>query len=234
MDGINFEILGDKSLPQVTEMLHKLTGRFHFDNGSYGVYSLPNSQVIATTTLPMSWIQIYLQNNFFSRDPAIQVPIQANRPLDWRLLEELDTVGFFPLYYKEGHGNFGISIPFRGPSADIGLFTFSKNCDTPEEWDHHKQAIMDGLLAEAVEMHSECSDILNIKDRFGIEELSERQISIIQDMAAGKTNRDIAKDLGQAPRTIEQQIRNIRQKLRAETTHQMIAKATAMGFAHPR
>jgi DNA-binding CsgD family transcriptional regulator len=234
MEGIKFDILCDENIPEVLNMLRKLADKYQFDNGSFGIYSLPNSQVIGTTTLPMSWIQIYMQNAFFEHDPAVHVPLRANKPIDWKILEEFDTVGFFPLYYQEGHGNHGISIPLKGPHADVAVFTFSKNCETEEDWINHKKIVMEHLLADAVQMHAACLEIFDIKERFGIEPLDERQIQIVQGMASGKTAKDVAKAMNISPRTVEAQVRDVRRKLRAETTHQLMAKATALGLAHPQ
>lgn len=59
--------------------------------------------------------------------------------------------------------------------------------------------------------------------------LTNREREVLRCVATGQSNKEMAKDLGIAPRTVERHIENLRHKIRARNRAHMIAKAIAYG-----
>lgn len=59
--------------------------------------------------------------------------------------------------------------------------------------------------------------------------LTPREREVLRHVAAGQSNKEMAKELGIAPRTVERHIENLRHKIRARNRAHMIAKAIAYG-----
>jgi len=63
-------------------------------------------------------------------------------------------------------------------------------------------------------------------------DLSGREREILELVAHGESSKQIAKDIGIAPRTVERHVENIRHKLRARNKTHLIAKAISFGMLH--
>ena len=59
--------------------------------------------------------------------------------------------------------------------------------------------------------------------------LTNRETEVLRFVATGQSNKEMAKLLGIAPRTVERHIENLRNKIRARNRAHMIAKAIAYG-----
>jgi LuxR family transcriptional regulator, transcriptional regulator of spore coat protein len=59
--------------------------------------------------------------------------------------------------------------------------------------------------------------------------LTSRECEVLRHVATGQSNKEMAKLLGIAPRTVERHIENLRNKIRARNRAHMIAKAIAYG-----
>ena len=59
--------------------------------------------------------------------------------------------------------------------------------------------------------------------------LTGREREVLRCVATGQSNKEMAKLLGIAPRTVERHIENLRNKIRARNRAHMIAKAIAYG-----
>lgn len=62
--------------------------------------------------------------------------------------------------------------------------------------------------------------------------LTAREREILQFVAAGLSAKQVAQEIGIAPRTVERHIENLRHKMRARNKTHMIAKAVALGELH--
>ncbi len=63
--------------------------------------------------------------------------------------------------------------------------------------------------------------------------LTAREHEVLHCVATGQSNKEMAKELGIAPRTVERHIENLRHKIRARNRAHMIAKAMAYGVLLP-
>jgi PAS domain S-box-containing protein len=69
--------------------------------------------------------------------------------------------------------------------------------------------------------------------RLRIAEMSERGREVLAGMLAGKTNKEIGRDIGLSPRTVETHRAHVMQRLGAQTLSQAVLIATAAGFQAP-
>jgi LuxR family maltose regulon positive regulatory protein len=60
--------------------------------------------------------------------------------------------------------------------------------------------------------------------------LSDRERKILDALARGLSSKQIARELGIAPRTVERQVENLRNKLNARNTPHLVAKALSRGL----
>ena len=69
--------------------------------------------------------------------------------------------------------------------------------------------------------------------RLRIAEMSEREREVLAGMLAGKTNKEIGRDIGLSPRTVETHRAHVMQRLGAQTLSQAVLVATSAGFQSP-
>ena len=66
--------------------------------------------------------------------------------------------------------------------------------------------------------------------RLRIAEMSEREREVLAGMLAGKTNKEIGRDIGLSPRTVETHRARVMQRLGVQTLSQAVLIATCAGF----
>ena len=59
--------------------------------------------------------------------------------------------------------------------------------------------------------------------------LTGREFQVLSFVAFGLSNKEVAIELGIAPRTVERHVENVRNKIRARNRAHMVAKAIAFG-----
>ena len=69
--------------------------------------------------------------------------------------------------------------------------------------------------------------------RLRIAEMSEREREVLAGLLAGKTNKEIGRDIGLSPRTVETHRAHVMQRLGAQTLSQAVLIATSAGFQSP-
>ena len=72
----------------------------------------------------------------------------------------------------------------------------------------------------------------SIDDQLTAAELTVREREVLEYAALGMSAKEIAQNVGIAPRTIERHVENVRHKLRARNKTHMIAKAISLGLLH--
>jgi DNA-binding CsgD family transcriptional regulator len=182
---------------------------------------------------PDEWQQRYVDQHFQHKDPTLLAASRSIAPVDWKRLRgegEFDTI------FREAH-DFGISeqgltIPVRGPFGDIGLFSVTRNC-SEREWRLLKTSILSDLQAAAVHLHDHVVRSHDTVRKFTHPALSQREIDVLQWIAAGKTQQDVGDILSISSRTVEVHLRSSRTKLGALTTAQAVGRAISLGMIHP-
>ncbi|WP_052954628.1 PAS domain S-box protein [Microvirga vignae] len=71
------------------------------------------------------------------------------------------------------------------------------------------------------------------RGRRRIAEMSEREREVLAGLLAGKTNKEIARDIGLSPRTVETHRAHVMQRLGVQTLSQAVLVATSAGFESP-
>ena len=62
------------------------------------------------------------------------------------------------------------------------------------------------------------------------EELTERERAIVEWVARGRSNKEIARELGVTPETVKTHLKRIFQKLSAESRAQAVVRAQSLGM----
>lgn len=79
-------------------------------------------------------------------------------------------------------------------------------------------------MYESSRAFSEANDLLS---------LTNRECEVLNCVAQGLSNKEAARELGIAPRTVERHIENLRNKIRARNKAHMVAKAITFGIFEP-
>ncbi|WP_202049819.1 PAS domain S-box protein [Microvirga mediterraneensis] len=84
------------------------------------------------------------------------------------------------------------------------------------------------ITSEAEEQNQEADRV-----RLRIAEMSEREREVLAGLVAGKTNKEIGRDIGLSPRTVETHRAHVMQRLGVQTLSQAVLVATSAGFQSP-
>ena len=131
-----------------------------------------------------------------------------------------------------GIGELGLTIPVRGPFGDVGMLAVTRNCGI-REWESGTRQAMGELQSVAVHVHDAAMRSGALSDTLRRPTLSSREREILQWVAAGKSQQDVAEILAIAQRTVEVHMASARDKLGALNTPQAVARAVSLGLIHP-
>jgi DNA-binding NarL/FixJ family response regulator len=67
-------------------------------------------------------------------------------------------------------------------------------------------------------------------EQLGREDLTRREVAVVQRLAVGRTNREIAGELFLSPRTVDAHVRNILRKLDCRSRADAARRATELGL----
>ncbi len=182
---------------------------------------------------PEEWRTRYTEQKFENKDPTLLLAKRSIAPVDWhRLRHEASFKTVFSAAHDFGISEHGLTIPVRGPYGDVGLFSVTRNC-SDREWALLKSKIMGELQQAAVHLHDHVIQSEALTSILAQPTLSAREIEILQWVAAGKSQQDVADILAISHRTIEVHLRSSREKLGALTTAQAIGRAISRGLVYP-
>lgn len=232
MDLIDLSAVPNHEVP-FTEFLDQLCERFELDYAAYAGTNPLDGSVHAYVNYPEAWKQHYMREGFHRFDPTLNKARRSIAPVDWR---RLDRDASFQRVFGDarefGITENGLSIPVRGPYGDIGMLSVTRGCRVGE-WDRLVRHVLSDLQTVAVYIHDTVmrSDMLSRVLRHP--DLSTREREVLQWVAAGKTQQDIADILSISPRTVEVHLRSAREKLFALTTAQAVGRGISMGLIYP-
>lgn len=231
------DLLDLSALPEgkleLTGILDQVCQRYEFDYAAYAGTNPVQGGVHGYVNYPDAWREHYVQHGFHRIDPTLVMASRSIAPVDWRRLEHDEN---FQTVFRNaqdfGITERGLTIPVRGPYGDVGMLSVTRDC-APEEWESLIRHVVGDLQAVAVHLHDTVmrSDVLMRAMRFPA--LSTREREILQWIAAGKSQLDVADILSLSQRTVEVHLRSAREKLYSLTTPQAIARAIALGLIHP-
>lgn len=216
-----------------TDFLDQVCSRFGFDYAAYAGTNPVGGTMHGYVNYPDEWKDHYVRSGFQRIDPTLVIASRSIAPVDWRRLAHDES---FQAVFRDaqdfGITERGLTIPVRGPYGDIGMLSVTRDCPVPE-WDSQIRAVLSDLQSVAVHIHDAVmrSDVLSRALRHPA--LSTREKEILQWVAAGKSQQDIADILSISHRTVEVHLRSSREKLYALTTPQAVGRAIALGLIYP-
>lgn len=202
----------------------------------YAAYAGVNpiaQSVHGVVNYPDEWQTQYVKQGFQFKDPALLVASRSIAPVDWqRLRKETTFKTIFRAAHDFGIADQGLTIPVRGPYGEVGLFSVTRDC-SDREWELLKPKILGELQSAAVHLHDNVMRSNAMSRELMHPLLSAREIEILQWVAAGKSQQDVADILSISNRTVEVHLRSSRSKLGALTTPQAVGRAVGLGLIYP-
>jgi DNA-binding CsgD family transcriptional regulator len=204
-----------------------------FDFAAYAGTNPIDGSVHVYTNYPETWKAHYRDSGFHRLDPTLLMASRSIAPVDWRRVQ---SHGNFRRIFRDAHdfgiGELGLTVPVRGPYGDVGMLSVTKDC-TIREWDGLVRASMGELQSVSVHIHDAAMKSDALSHVLRRPQLSSREREILQWIAAGKSQQDVADILGIAQRTVEVHLSSGRDKLGALNTPQAVARAVALGLIYP-
>ena len=181
---------------------------------------------------PDSWREFYLKNNLASRDPVLDALKYRPLPFTWselRLDRKLSRVGSDALQLAAQHGwTDGLVVPI--PRGDMRFGLVSLACQRPPFSEREKV-----LLTMLSLCFHERVRMLAPTRGFAVPPLglTNREIEVLQLIARGKTDGDIARQLGISQPTAHEHFEKAKRKLKVSTRAQAIAVAVSLSIVTP-
>lgn len=215
------------------EFLQRLRERLEFDHAAYAGINPVGRAIHGFVTYPDAWKAHYVEQGFQALDPTLATASRSIAPVDWKRLRKDDN---FQAVFRDardfGISDQGLTIPVRGPFGDTGFLSVTRDCGE-REWELLVRRSVGELQAMAVHMHDAVMQSDALSRALRHPSLSKREREILQWIAMGKSQQDVADILSLATRTVEVHLRSAREKLFALTTAQAVARAVALRLIHP-
>ncbi|MGR3272211.1 LuxR family transcriptional regulator [Thalassococcus profundi] len=206
---------------------------YELDYAAYAGVNPIAQTVHGFVNYPDEWQTRYIRQGFQHKDPALLVASRSIAPVDWqRLRGEASFQTIFRAAHDFGISEQGLTVPVRGPYGDVGLFSVTRNC-SDREWSLLKANILSKLQSAAVHLHDNVVRSQALTRQLTHPTLSAREVEILQWVAAGKSQQDVADILSISNRTVEVHLRSSRSKLGALTTAQAVGRAIGLGLIYP-
>jgi DNA-binding CsgD family transcriptional regulator len=218
---------------QFKSYLDSLCDTLELDHASYCAINTLSGAVHGFANYKPEWTDHYKDEGLHLVDPTIAVSARSIAPVDWSRFR--GHTGFKKVFERGrdfGISDRGITVPTRGPFGECGLLSVTR--DTSErDWTRLKSHIIADLQFAAVTFHDSVMQSDTLASALHRPHLSSREVEILQWVAAGKSQMDVADILSISNRTVEVHLRSVRTKLNALTTAQAVGRGISLGFIHP-
>lgn len=215
------------------QLLDSVCEKYELDFAAYAGMDPIAQTVHGFVNYPDEWQTHYVKEGFQHKDPTLLTAARSIAPVDWLRLR--DDASFKTIFRAASDFRIvdqGLTIPVRGPFGDVGLFSVTRNC-SDQEWALLKRKILGDLQTTAVHMHDHVMKTNLLSHKLLHPSLSQREKEILQWVAAGKSQQDVADILSISNRTVEVHLRSSRSKLSALTTAQAVGRAIGLGMIYP-
>ena len=213
--------------------LDDVCDRLGFDHAAYVGTNPIDGSAHAYVNYPEAWKNHYRDSGFHRIDPTLAMASRSIAPLDWgRVRGHPNFRRVFEEARDFGIGELGLTIPVRGPYGDVGMLSVTRDC-APSEWSRLVRSAIGELQSVAVHLHDAAMRSDAMSHVLRRPALSSREVEILQWVASGKSQQDVAEILGLAQRTVEVHLASGRDKLGALNTPQAAARAVALGLIRP-
>jgi DNA-binding CsgD family transcriptional regulator len=214
-------------------LLDSVCEKHELDFAAYAGIDPVARKVHGFVNYPVEWQAHYVKQGFEHKDPTLLMGARSIAPVDWQRLRNEQS---FKTIFKAAHDfnifDQGVTIPVRGPFGDIGLFSVTRDC-SDREWGLLKKKILGDLQITAVHLHDHVMKTNVLNQKLMQPPLSAREKEILQWIAAGKSQQDVADILSISNRTVEVHLRSSRSKLSALTTAQAVGRAIGSRLIFP-
>lgn len=209
-------------------------GAFGVDTYACGEVDLAamDRSVFYAIAWPATWRDFYLKHNLVSRDPVVEALRYRRLPFTWselRLDRKLSQAGTeaMQLLFKHGWTE-GLVVPI--PRGDLRFGLVSMACQRPAFDDQEK-----ALLTVLSLCFHERVRALAPKGEFPVPPagLTVREIAVLQLIARGKTDGDIAEHLRISKATAHEHFEKAKKKLKVSTRAEAIAIAVSLSIVSP-
>lgn len=217
----------------VVSRLQKACAELEVEHACFASKVPGNDTLVGFATYSEHWRKHYIDKEFHLIDPTLQKMMHAMGPVDWERLRHFE--GYDPVFREANDfqiPEIGMSIPIRGPFGERSVLTLATRT-TPHLWKAQKRSIMQEVQQIAARIHDEVMLSGQIMLSLDLPSLSTREIEILQWIAAGKGQQDVADILSISNRTVEVHLRSVRSKLGSVTTAQAVARAIGMQLIYP-
>lgn len=207
---------------------------FGFDTFACGEVDFVHSERSAFHLIgwPEAWKQFYIKSGLMLRDPLVDELRRRNQPYSWsdlRAERRLGNLGTDVLNRAAQAGwTEGLAVPLPQAGGRIGIVSLAghRDCSDPTE--------RNALTLIAVCLHSYVRTLV-CEHGFAVPPggLTEREIACIRLVALGRSDAEIARELGIAVSTAHEFIEKAKHRLHVRSRAELASVATAIGIVHP-
>lgn len=204
-----------------------------FDDAAYAGINPVGGTMHAYVTYSEDWQNHYQEHGLHNLDPTLHTAMRSVAPVDWaRLSRDQNFRRVFNDASEFGISERGMTVPIRGPYGEFGMLSVTRNC-SESDWKKHRNSVIVELQKIAAHVHDHVMASEPITRFLRHPNLSKRETEILQWIAAGKSQQDIADILNISNRTVEVHLKSSRNKLFALTTAQAVGRAVGMELIYP-
>ncbi len=218
------------ALEQIQELIFGLRNHFQVDHLVYHWVSRDGEQYGCGTYDPV-WVQRYVDKEYLRIDPVVQGCFQRFDPVDWKRLDWSTKAAreFREDAIAHGVGNQGFSIPIRGPSGQLALFTASHSTDD-ETWAEFMATHQRDWILIAHYLNQKALDLEKARTPEPVRTLSPRECDALTYLGMGYSRGQVADLLSISEHTLRAYIESARFKLGAFNTTHAVARAVSEGL----
>lgn len=252
------ETLGD--LPDLTrfaDIIELIRGVYDIDHISYFAMSLgldahehPDPSVrilpevdgvlvqtgrkLGAMSFSCDWLRWYMEGGHVETDPVLLGAQASFDPIDWGEIDwQTKALAQFRGGAEDlGVGSQGYTIPVRGPSGQMALFTVNKSCDR-DTWELLLAEFRTDFMLLAHFTHQRVLKLAGVEHLHPVRQLSARERDAIRLLAEGMSRGRASESLGISENTLRVYIDSARHKLGALNIPHAIALAAHRGIIRP-
>ncbi len=207
--------------------------KLELDHATYCTINRVTGDVHGYATVKQEWRDIYGQKGYHLKDPTVHKSAQSLLPTDWseyQNLEAFHEVGNPATEF--GIAKQGLTIPVHGMFGEVGLMNVTRDTSA-RTWEKLKTKILGELQLHTIQLHDSIMRTDEIKRSITAAPLSDREVEVMQWVAAGKNQQDVADILNLSRRTVETHLSSAKNRLGVTSTAQAVGRAIGIGVIQP-
>lgn len=185
-----------------------------------------------------AWVKYYRDNACFKHDPSMRFLKSHRSPFSWDSSYYKKTVEALLSPEEKGFVttamDYGITqvvcMPYYGAGGDRGAFRFMRTSEKPLTNTQLKRFLSQNFYSFHLLYERQLALLRKELKADAEPKLTFKEISVLDLCALGKNPSRIADELGISHNTVQQHLRNIRNKLGVRNTVHAIAKASSCGL----